>query len=278
MSELQAFETWLLGRGRSSETATLYVADVRLCLADEKGLKGRLLGKRLAPSTKRHNLAALRAWARFQKDEALLLELGDLKLDVPEAVVEKVPLSDKEWSKIEIAIEAMDDEVVSACLSMICIRGFRVGAIPALTRKQIKDGLETKVLVFESKRRTVKYSVKPFRHCLELLLDGLVTERKKTVGDLLCPDAENSFKAARGKLQRWIRVVGQRAGIPCQAMYPHRLRRTYASAFYQETKDIAALKQHMGWASLDTALGYVDHDRREELDQAADNMRKRRKQ
>lgn len=275
---LEPFRDWMLGRGRGEETAELYVIDVRACLGDPRGCKARLIRPGLAPSTKRHNLAALRAYCKFTSDLDLLNDLDDLKLEPPGIVVEKVPLTDAEWNSLDEAIGQVLDEVLRACLEMISIRGFRVGAIPALTRRQIRDALDTGVLTFVSKRRTSTYSIDPFRHSLQLLADH--EGRWRTVGDLLSPTARehSRLRSARQRLQRAMSSAADAAGIDPDTMYPHRLRRTYAEGFYAEVRgDLVRLRDHMGWADINTAARYVTRDRREELDAIAARMRKKRK-
>jgi len=267
----------MTGRGRSEQTAELYDVDVKACLGDRRGRTARLVRAGLAPATKRHNLAALRAFARYTKDADLLLELDDLKLEAPAPVVAKMPLSDDEWNGLDDAISKIPDDALRSAMEMISCRGFRVGAIPALSRRRVDDALETGALTFVSKRRAVTYSVAPFRHCLQTFSDA---PRWKIVADLLCPGAraENRCRAARQRLQRAMRAAAGAAGIDPSAMYPHRLRRSYAEAFYAEVKgDLVRLRDHMGWADIKTAARYVSRDRREELDQVADRMRERRR-
>jgi integrase len=133
-------------------------------------------------------------------------------------------------------------------------------------------------LTFVSKRRTSNYSIEPFRHCLQLLSDQ--ERRWRTTADLLSPTAgENSRqRSARQRLQRAMSSAAGAAGIDPDTMYPHRLRRTYAEAFYAEVRgDLVRLRDHMGWADINTAARYVTRDRREELDAIAAKMRKKRK-
>lgn len=84
------------------------------------------------------------------------------------------------------------------------------------------------------------------------------------------------MRAARLNVERVFSRLGEEIGLEAGAVTPHRLRRTYAVNFLQAVDgDVVKLKDHMGWASLQTAMRYVDHSQREELDKVAAAMMRR---
>lgn len=261
----------------------LYGGSVKSCLRDQRGLTARLIRDGLAPKSKRVNLAALRAWARFTKDADLAELLADLKLPPPHRVHEKRPLELEDWDRLIDAIDQLDAQVrlpmaERAAIEMICLRGFRVGDVCRLTRVAVRNGLHTGLLNYRGKgNRQITWTAKPF----ESQLEELLTERGwTTVADLIAPDAnrETRVRAARQRLARRFRRLARLADIPVDEMTPHRLRRTYAVHFLDQVGgDIEKLRQHMGWANINTAAQYVDHSRREELDRFAEEMARRRR-
>lgn len=279
-ARLEKFRKWMIGRGRSEGTADQYFLCVRMCLKHEDGVLGRLLGRKLAPKSKRINKAALRAWARYTEDKKLLFQLEDLRLPPPERVTVKEPLSSTEWADLSKAISNADiDDVSRAVLTMICERGFRVSDVLRLEQKQVRRGLETGVLIYKGKGDRLKDCLaEPFEWCLQEFVNRgeRMSGRWAHVWHLVSPTAKHPARAARLKMQRTIKVVGEIAGIDPGEMYTHRLRRTIATEFYRETKDIVQLQKYMGWADIKTASNYIDHSEREELERIADKIRKKR--
>jgi integrase len=278
--QLEEFRLWMISRGRAEGTAEQYFWCVRKCLEHKDGPLGRLVGRKLAPKTKRINKAALRAWAKFTEDADLLLLLEDLRLPPPERVTVKEPLTNEDWAAMSDAIENTDlDDVSKGVLTMICERGFRVSDVLRLKQNQVRRGVETGVLLYTGKGERQKDCLtESFAWCLEAFLDaGKRIPNWDHVWTLMSPRAKNPPRAARLKIQRYVKRVAEDAGLDPDEIYTHRLRRTIATEFYNETNSIVALQKYMGWADIKTASNYVDHSEREELESIASRIRKRRK-
>lgn len=274
--DLQPFHDWMCSRGRTEQTADLYCTHLRLCY-EERNLKVRLLGD-LSPNTKRGVLASLRAWAKFNGDGDLLADLEDVKLPAPERVAEKNPLTKREWIAICDAIEELDiDENLRAAGRMCAVRGFRVGDVCRLTRPPIRQALETGTLIYKAKSgRHLRWGAGLFSESLEQFL---ATRKWTHVHDLLAPGArpELRWRSGRQNVARMIDLAAVAAGIEPGTVSPHRLRRTYAVEFLKAVDgNVVKLKDHMGWASLQTAMSYVDHSQQQELDRVAAGMRKKK--
>lgn len=273
--DIQGFRDWLLARGRSPYTAYQYGNCVSLCLRDGHGVTGRLVGSRLAPKTKRANLAALRAWAKWTKDADLADVLDDLKLPPPERVTAKEPLTLEEWSALLDAIPLLDlTEATRNAVEMIALRGFRVGDVCRLSRSAVRRGAQTGILNYRGKSgRQINWTVRPFESQLQWFADQ---RNWSVVGELVAPDSEDTYRSARQRLYRVFPRLAAAIGVSEDELSPHRLRRTYAVHFLDQVRgDLEKLRQHMGWASIATAAQYVDHSRREELDALADSLSER---
>lgn len=271
--DLQPFHRWIRSRGRAAKTADDYTSQVRSAYACGN-VTDRLLDDELAPNTRRLCMAALRAYGKYKKDRQLLELLDDMRLPPPENITEKQPLPPETWKALRDAIRDDDDltEVERASLLLICRRGLRVGAVAALRREQIRQGIRDGVLVFQTKGRTLRYGVGPVREQLEVL-DGVAGDWDR-VAELLCPRAapKTAVAAARRRLWSLMRDCGELVGLDDDELYPHRLRHTCATEFYKRTKDIKALKDYMQWADIKTAARYVAHMEREELDRVAEEL------
>jgi site-specific recombinase XerD len=274
----RGFAEWLRNRSRAENTIRQYVRDLGHCMEHPRGMLGKLRDK-LAPKTVRRTYAVLRSWAKYAADARLSAELDDVLLPPARRAHARTPMPVEDWLKLVRALPTAVDvhPVQRVIIEIMCMRGMRVGDVLRLRRAQIVEGLQTGVLVAEQKRRSrQEYSVGPIEPQLRRLLDWPAWEQ---VVDLVLPeDSEAVDRLAAGGMAVWrgVQKVAEQAGI--EAVYPHRLRRTYATEFLTEVGgNLELLRQHMGWADLATAASYADHDRREELDEVAAGMLRKKK-
>ncbi len=264
--DLNKFHNWLVSRGRDPTTADLYVINVRIAYENEDPID-RLLDPDISPNTKRVSLAALRAYARFTKDEDLKETLNDLKLPPVQRIRPKLPLEKHDWRVLVKTIRDLPDSPNKAVLGMMAVRGFRIGDVLRMKREEISEGLRTGVLMYVAKgnkKLTVGVN-ESFRDFLEILnQEG----KWKRVIDLF----ETEDKATRMQLRRTLQALAKDVGIT-DAMYPHRLRRTVATYFLEKVGgDLTKLKDWFGWSSIATAASYSDHYKREELDKIGSTL------
>jgi site-specific recombinase XerD len=274
---LDAFHAWVLRRGRSETTADNYRWQVGRCLAAPR-VSDRIRDGALSPNSRRLALAALRAWGRFREDGKLLAELDDIRVPPAERVSEKIPLERDDWWNLIDAVASSPalEEHERQALLLICKRGIRAGGVTSLRKDHVTAALRNGILVFESKKRTLRYGIDPIRAELEAI--AALPGRWRTLADLLCPRGDESRRpsAARKHLWRLLRQVAGDAGIRPEDIYPHRLRHTYATEFLRQVGgDIEKLRKHMDWKDIKTAAGYAHHAKREELDQVAQQMMQR---
>jgi integrase len=271
--QLDDFDAWLRDYGRAESTARLYVHNVRAAYRAGGPLK-RLNDPLLAPKTRRHILAALRAWARSRSDDQLLEKLGKLRLPPAERSTEKVPLPRAAWLALikHLDTASRPRPPIRAALGLMATRGFRRGDVLRMEREKIVAALDSGTLTYNAKgNRWLQFSVLPtYRRHLQTLASY---DHWHHVRDLVSPRAADVHKAAGKKLARALDGCGQQIGLAAGAIYPHRLRRTYATLYLEQLgaapDAVVRLQQHMGWRSLATAMAYVDHARGVELDDVA---------
>jgi site-specific recombinase XerC len=275
--DLEGFEEWLLDRGLVPGTVGVYTRDVATAQR-EGGLLARLRSDDLAPKTKRHILAAARHWAEYTSDDTLLKALKRLRLPPPRRKSAKVPLPRQSLFDLVDEINTADylTEPMRGVLGVLATRGLRCGDVLRLHRDELARAKESGTLAYEAKgRRRIEYRVlKTWRKPLFLLADQ--PGRWEQVDQLVAPGAAPAGRraAAARAVERTLVRVGIRAGV--HGLYPHRLRRTYAVEYLKalegDPEALMKLTQHMGWASMATAMEYVDHARGAELDGAAERI------
>lgn len=274
--DLGKFREYLEEFGLSDGTLDTYLAVTKRAM-EEGGWIPRLKGD-LAPKSKRLVRAAARHWADWKGDGALREALKRLRLPAPRRKSAKVPLSLEEHRQIlrQTSRDTELGEAGQAVVVMMAYRGFRLGDVLRMRRVEIVSALSTGVLAFEAKGgRRLEFTVlSSFRPCLEVLV---AQPKWSRVEDLVSPGAapgKSRRKAASKKIQRALTRIATSLGI--DGVYPHRLRRTYSVEYLRANKGdpeaIVKLVDQMQWASINTAMEYVNHSRAAERDRVAETL------
>lgn len=269
---LEKFHAWLLARGRTEGTADVYLINVRTCGADPKGITHRLVGGDLAPKTRRLNLAALRAWAKFGKDLELADVLSDLRLPPARRQKAKIPLDQPAWRAIvqHIQHDAILTEPMRHTLLIMARRGLRCSDVLRMRRTDIVRAIDTGRLVYEGKgRKRIEIDATPIMPSLEALRGFKGWDR---VRELISTSTAPII--ARKSVIRASKTVGKDIGI--EDMTPHRFRHTFATRFLAELQGdpnaLVKLQRFMDWESIQTASGYVNSVSGSELDRVGASL------
>lgn len=271
-ASLTRFSEWLAERGRGGNTAEIYRSHLRQSHKDGAPSTARLIGE-LSPNTKRGALAALAAWAKFSKDDDLRERLDAIRLPPARRVTAKLPLTADEWRRyvthLRTGVLPKRDARLRPIMVIIAIRGLRCGDALRIKRHEITAALATGKLSFEAKRgKRTEFSCRSFTAELEELAS--YKGDWKVVRDLVSPTS----KAASKRIWRRMRALAE--GLEIHGVYPHRLRRTYATRFLSQLQGdpqaIIKLQKHMDWESLATAASYADAVDLGELDQVGGRM------
>lgn len=269
--KIDAFCQWLERRGRSDGTIALYRYNLRSCSRHPKGLMARLLDRSLAPKTRRTNLAALQAWAKFSKNSELRDELEEITLPPAARVKAKIPLEPPAWRALIQHVQACPmDDVVRSVVLIMALRGLRISDVLRIKRKDAQDSLTTGRLVYEGKGgKQIEISVLPIKNPIQVLCDQ--SKKWHRVSDLL---GDLSFKDAGNHVRRAVAKCAGNVGLT--DVHPHRLRRTYATQFLKkhagDPQALPKLVQHMAWSGIAVATGYIDAVDRDELDRTGAEM------
>lgn len=269
--DFAGFKDWLVSRGRSPDTASLYEIHIRTAFEGYDYPTDKLLSKKLSAKTRRSVAAALRAWAKYDEDDELLEEVEEIKLPPDQRKHERPPLTREELKRFREVLSVTEDvpEPIWAVLGLMAWRGLRVGDALRLSRREVGEALKSGVLRYTAKGgRRLRAPIGRFREYLESLDAHRGWEH---VYDLCAPSSvEDPAKAARRSVLNYCKSVAVEAGIDSN-MYNHRLRRTYATLYLEAAKgDLTKLQAHMGWTSIATAASYSDYYSDEELDELAE--------
>lgn len=270
--ELEDFKTWLVRYGRSKGTAAQYARNVRRAFEDGDPLS-KLTDPDLSPKYLHLIKASLKAFSQFNDNSHLLLELQKVRLPPSRRRAAGVALSKSEWEALrqEIDDAAYLKEPTRAVLGMLACRGFRVGDVLRLKRKEVAKALKKEVLEYEGKgRKRLRFTVSP--HWKPYL--GTFVEHRDwdRVEDLISPGAEDRRKSAGKAVSRALEKCGTAIGLDPEELHPHLLRKTYATLYYGKCSDPELLRQHMQWQSVEVAMGYVKELSQKQLDAVADEL------
>ena len=278
--DLGGFETWLLEHGLTEGTVEVYVRDVATAQRGG-GLLARLRDEDIAPKTKRHILAAARHWAEYTEDGKLTAALRRLRLPPARRKTAKVPMLREQLFALldELKRATYVRAPARAVIGVMAARGLRLGDVLRLQRHEIDAALSGGVLAYEAKgRRRLEFKVlKTYRSYLAQL--AACEGAWSRVSELVSPRARGTTSkrraaAASRAIERALVKIGAKVGI--WGLHPHRLRRTYAVEYLRGMKGdpeaLIKLQAHMQWAEMSTALEYVNHERGDELDEAAERI------
>jgi integrase len=269
--KLEAFRAWMLGRGRSEDTADLYIGNLKKCAADPKGPTHRLVAGSLAPNTRRTNLAALRAWADYTKDPEFRSELASLRLPPARRVNIKIPLETADWDRIvghfqTCKLRRTDPRGLREVMLLVVTRGLRCGDVLRIRRTDVMKALHSGVLSYVGKgAKRIEIDAAPIRDQLEALAEIPGWDR---VADVVAKPG----KYRRNPARRIARKISQHAKtIGLTKIYPHRFRHTFAIHFLRELQNdpqaLIKLQKFMDWESIATAARYVDAVDKKQLDE-----------
>lgn len=277
---LQGFRRYLEDGALSAKTVEQYLRVVGNALKTHpKDLVAAATRPKLSPSTRQQYRAALKQWAEFMKDEALLEALDSRELRRTLRRMHKGQASDT------MATQPFTDAEVDAILSVInrWERERLAGAAhpawvwPGL-RILIKLGLRAGVDLAGLERGAVGKALKD-KVTLVLLTKGGKTRRVpaapvltelailyripdwQTLADLISPSATNRMDAAYDVISTKLRLAAAKAGLDPREVHSHRFRHTAANRLYDATQDIMMVKELLGHSSVTTTQKYLQRTR-----------------
>lgn len=272
---IPAFETWLRRYGRAESTIKTYRKVLRT-VEDLDDPVSRLSDTSLSPKYRALLRAALKSYARFAQDTGTLGEIENIRLPPAKRLRSKSPLTQKQFKKLlrNIKKNQTINRPILAVILMLLARGFRVGDVLRLTQGEIEEATDTRVLNFLAKgSKRMEFGVtKHWADALYWLLEGFSQHFGSKGSTQVWEILSKSPNAAHARVAKALQKLAKGIGLSPSSVHPHLLRKTYATNYYILCQDPVKLRDHMQWASIETAMLYVAGEDRKKLDSIADEM------
>lgn len=301
-THLDEFQSYL-AETLSASTAMTYAAVIERALRDHPNdLVDLLRRSDISASTRQAYKAALRHWAQWRNDDALLARLDspELRRELKTKVRERhtrsevryhvEPFSARDEAKILAVLQSWREDNEEwperplswrwPAISMMFNLGLRAGAdLALLTRADVEaaleDGVELTIATKGDKDRAL-----PVVLVLDELkfLRGLKRGRWKVLADLISPGgkAVDKTRAAYERLRRMVKILAIEAGLDPVKVHPHRFRHSAAHRLYEATGDLLKVQRFLGHENIDTTMLYLKAKRTAEIGE--DLLRARREQ
>ncbi|MBQ7322377.1 MAG: tyrosine-type recombinase/integrase [Clostridia bacterium] len=252
---LKSFTKHLYLEEKSRATIAKYAHDVAV-FADYVGEREidretvlaykSMLAERYAISSANSMIAALNAFFQFCDWQNLMIKQFRVQREV--FCAEEKELTKTEYVRLLQAAEKKKDQRLALILQTICGTGIRVSELSYITVEAVKAG-EARVRCKGKMRRIFIVSE------LRKKLLAYIKQRKLHSGII--------FLTKRGKpidrtaIWRAMKSLCATAHVAETKVFPHNLRHLFARAFYGVGKDIVALADILGHASINTTRIYT---------------------
>lgn len=287
MSDLTKFKEYLETEAELAEkTIVLYLGCVDKALRCED-LRDPLFDEKLGKSRRETYQRALKHYAAFTDDEALLEELKAWRPSRKERRAKRkkgTPRAlglDTEWVALRAAIDQLEDPILRGVLGLLATSGLRIAEVLALSGERLRTALRVGSARISSKGEVERYFIvtEGQRAYVRELADAL--EDDQSVVERLYSKRRASYKGVEAAIKRELVRAGEAAGIDRpEELHPHMLRRTVGDAIYRATGgDLRAVQEALGHKDWKTTVAhYQDHAHLEETTSAFNDALKGRPQ
>jgi integrase/recombinase XerD len=240
LSTLERYEEWLRGKGPDEKNAEEFIMHLSL-----KGNSTRSLNR---------HLSALKTFFKKVLKRDLNIDGYLIEKNIP------IWLLPDEQDKM---IASCQSKYEKAIVVLFLKTGVRVSEACTVTPDSFiktPDGYYLKIMGKGSKERLIPTS----EAVVQVVADYVAISG---TGDGVI------FNRGVNELEDVVQAVAKRAGIK-KHVTCHKLRHSYASRYYAETKDIAALRDNLGHSDIATTGIYTHVDSVERLKKLPDSMKK----
>lgn len=252
---IQAFRLHLVEAENSPATCRQYAREAEVFL---QFLAGKELTRESVLAYKETLVATYQASSVNTKIAALnryfsYLERSELRLKPLR--IQRTPfrarereLTKGEYLKLLEAATARKDERISLLLQTLGGTGIRVSELQYITAEAVASG-EAAVRL-KGKTRIILLP-KKLRRALQSYI------RKHNIRSGAVFVTVSGKPMDRSNIWKLLKALSQAAGVEATKVFPHNLRKLFASRFYQMDKDIAKLADLLGHSSINTTRIYL---------------------
>lgn len=250
---IEAFQQYLIQEEKSSVTIEKYMYDIRafVLYADGKEVtkntvlayKKELISKYAARSVN-SKLASLNSLLSFLCWEDLKVKMVKIQRQIFQA--EEKELSKAEYLRLVIA--SKNNPRMSLIIQTLCSTGIRVSELQYFTVEAVMSGIIT--VSCKNKTRNIFVPGK-----LQKLLLNYAKQYNFLSGMIFRTKGGNPIN--RSNIWSEMKKLCVAANVNPSKVFPHNLRKLFASTYYGIEKDIAKLADILGHSSIDTTRIYI---------------------
>ncbi len=188
--------------------------------------------------------------------------------DAPFIPAEKC-LTPKEFRRLYDAADG--DERTQMILKVMAGTGIRISELKFFTVEAFKNAADQAVTVYVTGKRKSRPVLVPKELGKEIV--QYISDHELTSGPIFCTRSGKPLD--RSNFWRTMQKLSKKADINLKKAHPHNLRRLFACAVYDMTKDITLVSALLGHSSIDTTKLYIrvtEPEMRKYIDRAAEKM------
>lgn len=250
---LAGFDKYLEDRERGAATRENYLRGVRAYMAFLSGgavsaertreFKEWLLSRGYAPGSVNTALASLNAFFKFMGWS----DCGTNRVRTQKSAYcpEERELKKDEYMRL---LKAAGPGRWRLLLETVASTGIRISELKFFTVEAVERGTVT--VTCKGKVRGIFVPVK-----LKKLLLRFAKERGIAEGPIFLD--RRGKPVSRGAVWGMMKRLAKKAGVSPGKVFPHSLRKLFARAFYEVSRDIAKLADLLGHSSIDTTRIYI---------------------
>ncbi|MBR0171892.1 MAG: tyrosine-type recombinase/integrase [Lachnospiraceae bacterium] len=250
------FEEELRREEKTGSTIDKYKRDVRHL---ESWLSGRPVTKELMIQYKAFlledskSLNSINSYIVSANKFLVVMGWGDLKVRVYKiqqetAQPEEKQLTVREYKRLLMAAKRLVNELLYLILEVLASTGMRISELRFLTAEAVREGVI--VVNNKGKIRRILLTAR-----MQEQLNRYMRMRGIATGVIF---TDRSGKAvSRVRIWREMKKLCDAAGVDERKVYPHNLRKLFATELYDSTKDIARVAEVLGHSSVETTRRYI---------------------
>lgn len=251
--EIEEYEAFLLGEGRSGATVEKYVRDVKkfreilLLLGyreiDEKRVLEykEYLKDHYKLSSVNSMLAAMNSFLEFMGWDDCKVKL----YQVPRALSDKpeTELTETDYNCLVRTAEKKGDVRLSLLVQTICSTGIRVSELKFITVEALGNGQA--VIGGREKSRVAPFPAE-LRNRLSLYCEKMGIKSGRIF------ITKGGLPLDRSNINKMMKELGREAGVDERKVFPHNFRHVFARIFYGIGKDVVWLMDLRGYSNKST--------------------------
>ena len=230
--DVTGFADWMQGREVTKELATAW--------------KGDLQSRGYAPVTINSMLSAVNAFFRFAGWEDCRLRF--LRIQRKMFCEQARELKRDEYDRLIETARMRGQERLALLMETIGATGIRVSEVQYMTVEAARKGKAE--ISLKGKIRTI---LLPGKLCRKLL--KYAKKRKIASGEIFLTRSGKGL--SRRQIWAEMKALCRHAGVEAGKVFPHNLRKLFASTFYRVYKDIVRLADILGHSSVETTRIYL---------------------